>query len=336
MSSDYVRRILRARVYDVAQKTPLQDAPQLSAQLNNRVMLKREDMQPVYSFKLRGAYNKLANLSAEQRQHGVIAASAGNHAQGLALAALAMVCPATIVMPLTTPAIKIAGVRARGATVVLYGETFADALAYALNQCEQNGLTFIHPYDDPDIIAGQGTVALEILEQLAEPDAIFIPVGGGGLIAGIAAYMKYMRPQTKIIGVEPEDSNCLQQALQAGARVTLAQVGNFADGVAVSEIGEHTFELCRTRVDQVITVSSDEICAAIKAVFEDTRAILEPSGALAVAGIKRYVEETGCSGKSLVAVSSGANINFDRLRYVAERAELGQEREALCAVTLAG
>ncbi|WP_412460718.1 threonine ammonia-lyase, biosynthetic [Pseudomonas sp. SC11] len=335
MSRDLIKRILNARLYDVAIKTPLQQAPKLSSQLRNRILLKREDLQPVFSFKIRGAYCKLAQLDDQQRQLGVITASAGNHAQGLALAAQAMDCPAIIVMPVTTPDIKIDGVRARGAQVVLHGDTFSEALSHALSQCALHGLTFIHPYDDLDVIAGQGTIGLEILEQCTMPDAIFVPVGGGGLIAGIAAYIKYVSPQTRVIGVEPEDSNCLQQALQAGQPVPLAQVGHFADGVAVSQVGKHTFELCRRHVDQVITVNDDEICAAIKSVFEETRSILEPSGALAVAGIKRYVHQSGSVGQCLVAINSGANINFDRLRHVAERAELGQQREALCAVTLA-
>ncbi|MCD5984392.1 threonine ammonia-lyase, biosynthetic [Pseudomonas sp. CDFA 610] len=335
MLESYVKKIHGSRIYEVAVKTPLQEAPQLSSRLNNRVLLKREDLQPVYSFKLRGAYHKLTQLTDAQRGLGVITASAGNHAQGLALAAKILGCSATIVMPVTTPEIKIEGVRSRGANVVLQGDSFPEALAHALSLCEEHGFTFVHPYDDPDVIVGQGTVAMEILRQHPDSiDAIFVPVGGGGLIAGIAAYIKYMRPEILVIGVEPEDSNCLQQALQAGQRVILPQVGLFADGVAVSQIGAHTFDVCRTSVDDVITVSSDEICAAIKDIFEDTRSIPEPAGALGLAGMKKYISKRRLSGKTLIAINSGANINFDRLRHVAERADIGKEREAVFAVTL--
>lgn len=335
MLESYVKKIHGSRVYEVAVKTPLQEARQLSARLNNRILLKREDLQPVYSFKLRGAYHKLSQLTQAERALGVITASAGNHAQGLALAAKVLGCKATIVMPVTTPEIKIEGVRARDAQVVLHGDTFPEALAHATQLCKEQGFTFVHPYDDPDVIAGQGTVAMEILHQHPDAiDAIFVPVGGGGLIAGIAAYVKYMRPEIRIIGVEPEDSNCLQQALSAGRRVILGQVGLFADGVAVSQIGAHTFEVCKTTVDEVVTVSSDEICAAIKEVFEDTRSIPEPAGALGLAGMKKYISERNLSGKTFVAINSGANINFDRLRHVAERADVGKEREAVFAVTL--
>ncbi|MEL7937455.1 threonine ammonia-lyase, biosynthetic [Pseudomonas delhiensis] len=335
MLKEYVRKILAAPVYDVAIETPLQGARQLSERLGCQVLLKREDLQPVFSFKLRGAYNKLAQLSAAERARGVIAASAGNHAQGLALAAKELGVSATIVMPRTTPELKVQGVLSRGGEVVLHGDAFPEALAHALQLAEAHGYTFVPPYDDPDVIAGQGTVAMEILRQHpGRLDAIFVPVGGGSLIAGIAAYVKYLRPEVKVIGVEPDDSNCLQAALVAGERVVLPQVGIFADGVAVAQIGAHNFEVCRHYVDEVITVSSDEICAAIKDIYDDTRSITEPAGALAVAGIKRYVERDDAAGQTLVAIDSGANINFDRLRHVAERAELGERREAILAVTI--
>ncbi|MCU9950863.1 threonine ammonia-lyase, biosynthetic [Pseudomonas sp. PDM13] len=331
----YVQKILRAPVYDVAIQTPLQPAPRLSQRLGNAVLLKREDLQPVFSFKIRGAYNRVSQLSAEQRARGVIAASAGNHAQGLALAARQLGIEATIVMPRTTPELKVQGVLARGGKAVLHGDAFPEALAHALRLAEEQGLTFVPPYDDPDVIAGQGTVAMEILrQQPGELDAIFVPVGGGSLIAGIAAYVKYLRPEVKVIGVEPEDSNCLQAAMAAGERVVLEQVGLFADGVAVAQIGAHNFEVCRHYVDEVLTVSADEICAAIKDIYDDTRSITEPAGALAVAGIKKYVARERCEGRTLVAIDSGANVNFDRLRHVAERAELGEQREAIIAVTI--
>ena len=333
--SDYVRRILAAPVYDLAIETPLQPAAALSAHLGNQVLLKREDLQPTFSFKVRGAYNRLSRLTQAQRDRGVITASAGNHAQGVALAARELGLTATIVMPETTPALKIEGVRSRGGNVVLHGDAFPRALAYALQLAQSEGATFVPPYDDPDVIAGQGTVAMEILrQQPGALDAIFVPVGGGGLIAGIAAYVKYLRPEVKVIGVEPHDSNCLQAALAAGERVVLPQVGTFADGVAVAQIGAHCFEVCRHYVDEVITVSSDELCAAIKDIYDDTRSITEPSGALAVAGIKKYVAARGVRGQTLVAIDSGANVNFDRLRHVAERAELGEQREAVIAVTI--
>ncbi|WP_109514059.1 threonine ammonia-lyase, biosynthetic [Pseudomonas ovata] len=331
----YMRKILTSRVYDVAIETPLHGARQLSERLGNQVLLKREDLQPVFSFKIRGAYNKLAQLSPAQMACGVVTASAGNHAQGLALAARELGIKAVIVMPKTTPEIKVEGVRSRGAQVVLHGDSFPEALAHSLKLVDEQGLVYIHPYDDPDTIAGQGTVAMEILRQHPGPlDAIFVPVGGGGLIAGIAAYVKYLRPEIKVIGVEPDDSNCLQAAMAAGERVVLSQVGLFADGVAVAQIGQHTFEVCRHYVDEVITVSSDEICAAIKDIYDDTRSITEPAGALGVAGIKKYVEQRGVQGQTLVAIDSGANVNFDRLRHVAERAELGEGREAIIAVTI--
>ncbi|MBK5440403.1 threonine ammonia-lyase, biosynthetic [Pseudomonas sp. TH32] len=335
MLEQYVKKILTSRVYDVAVETPLQTARQLSERLGNTVWLKREDLQPVFSFKIRGAYNKLTQLSAEERARGVVTASAGNHAQGLALAAKVLGVKATIVMPKTTPEIKVEGVRSRGGKVVLHGDSFPEALAYSLKLVDEKGYVYIHPYDDPHTIAGQGTVAMEILRQHPGPlDAIFVPVGGGGLIAGIAAYVKYLRPEIKIIGVEPDDSNCLQAAMAAGERVVLPTVGIFADGVAVAQIGQHTFDICKDYVDEVITVSTDEICAAIKDIYDDTRSITEPAGALGVAGIKKYVETRGITGQTLVAIDSGANVNFDRLRHVAERAELGEGREAIIAVTI--
>ncbi|WP_054882074.1 threonine ammonia-lyase, biosynthetic [Pseudomonas sp. NBRC 111128] len=335
MLEQYVKKILTSRVYDVAVETPLQSAGQLSKRLGNQILLKREDLQPVFSFKIRGAYNKLAQLTPEELARGVVTASAGNHAQGLALAAREMGIKATIVMPKTTPEIKVEGVRSRGGKVVLHGDSFPEALAYSLKLVDEKGLVYVHPYDDPHTIAGQGTVAMEILRQHpGQLDAIFVPVGGGGLIAGIAAYVKYLRPEIKVIGVEPDDSNCLQAAMAAGERVVLPQVGLFADGVAVAQIGQHTFDICRHHVDEVVTVSTDEICAAIKDIYDDTRSITEPAGALGVAGIKRYVELYGVTGQTLVAIDSGANVNFDRLRHVAERAELGEKREAIIAVTI--
>lgn len=335
MLEQYVKKILTSRVYDVAEETPLQPARQLSERLGNQILLKREDLQPVYSFKIRGAYNKLAQLSAEELARGVVTASAGNHAQGVALAARHLGVKATIVMPRTTPELKVQGVRSRGGKAVLHGDAFPEALAHSLKLVKEKGYTYIHPYDDPLVIAGQGTVAMEVLRQhQGRLDAIFVPVGGGGLIAGIAAYVKYLRPEIKVIGVEPDDSNCLQQAMAASERVVLPSVGLFADGVAVAQIGEHTFEICRNYVDEIITVSTDEICAAIKDIYDDTRSITEPAGALAVAGIKRYVEREGLQGQVLVGIDSGANVNFDRLRHVAERAELGEKREAIIAVTI--
>ncbi|RRV22254.1 threonine ammonia-lyase, biosynthetic [Pseudomonas sp. p99-361] len=335
MLEQYVKKILTSRVYDVAVETPLQSAGQLSKRLGNQILLKREDLQPVFSFKIRGAYNKLAQLPPEELARGVVTASAGNHAQGLALAAREMGIKATIVMPKTTPEIKVEGVCSRGGKVVLHGDSFPEALAYSLKLVDEKGLVYVHPYDDPHTIAGQGTVAMEILRQHpGQLDAIFVPVGGGGLIAGIAAYVKYLRPEIKVIGVEPDDSNCLQAAMAAGERVVLPQVGLFADGVAVAQIGQHTFDICRHHVDEVVTVSTDEICAAIKDIYDDTRSITEPAGALGVAGIKRYVELYGVTGQTLVAIDSGANVNFDRLRHVAERAELGEKREAIIAVTI--
>jgi threonine dehydratase len=335
MKPDYLERILTAQVYDVAVETPLDAANNLSARLENRFLIKREDMQSVFSFKLRGAYNKMAKLPREALLQGVIAASAGNHAQGVALAAQKLGVPATIVMPVTTPAIKVQAVAARGAQVVLYGDAYDEAYAHSQELAKQNGLTFVHPYDDPDVIAGQGTIAMEILRQQPMPiHAIFVPVGGGGLIAGIAVYIKRLHPEIRIIGVEPVDADAMHRSLEAGKRVKLDQVGLFADGVAVKLVGEETFRLCSEFVDEIVLVSNDEICAAIKDVFEDTRSILEPAGALAIAGAKSYVDREKIKHKTLIAIASGANMNFDRLRYISERAELGEKREAIFAVTI--
>jgi len=335
MTCDYLERILTARVYDVAQETPLELAPNLSARLHNRVWLKREDMQSVFSFKLRGAYNKMAQLPPEQLAQGVIASSAGNHAQGVALGAKRLGTRAIIVMPTTTPQVKIDAVKTRGGEVVLHGDTYDDAYAHARQLEAEKGLTFVHPFDDPDVIAGQGTIAMEILRQHQQPiHAVFVAIGGGGLISGIAAYIKRLRPNIKIIGVEPVDADAMHRSLQAGKRVRLDQVGLFADGVAVRQVGEETFRLCQQYVDDILLVGTDDTCAAIKDVFEDTRSILEPAGALAIAGAKLYVERTGIRDQTLVAVACGANMNFDRLRFVAERAELGEGREAIFAVTI--
>lgn len=335
MPQRYIKKILDARVYDVAMETPLTEALSLSKRFGNHIMLKREDLQPVFSFKIRGAYNRIAQLSEEQKSKGVICASAGNHAQGVALAAKKLGIKAVIVMPQTTPDIKVRSVRDRGAKVVLKGDAFDEAAAHAQELVKKHGYTYIPPFDDPDVIAGQGTVAMELMWQFTHPlHAVFIPVGGGGLIAGMAAYIKYLRPEIKVIGVEPEDSNCLQAAMAAGKRVVLDDVGIFADGVAVKQIGKHPWEVCREYVDEVITVSTDEICAAIKDVFEDTRIIAEPAGALAVAGIKKYIEREQLEGENLAGVLSGANMNFDRLRYVSERTEIGEKREAILAVTI--
>ncbi|MCH8532823.1 MAG: threonine ammonia-lyase, biosynthetic [Saccharospirillum sp.] len=336
MLEAYVKKILNAKVYEAAIETPLEPARFLSRRMNNNILIKREDLQSVFSFKLRGAYNKMSTLSEEQRNKGVICASAGNHAQGLAEASRLMGVKAIIVMPKTTPDIKVANVRARGGKVVLHGDAFDDALEHARKIEAEKQLTFIHPYDDPDIIAGQGTVAREILHQHAgKPiDAIFIPVGGGGLMAGMAAYIKYLQPDIRVVAVEYEESACLAAAMKAGKRVTLSQVGIFADGIAVAQIGKETWKICKDHVDEVITVTSDEICAAVKDIFDDTRSITEPAGAVSVAGMKKYVEREKCSGQTLVTISSGANTNFDRLRYVAERAEVGEHREAILSVTI--
>jgi threonine dehydratase len=335
VKNDYLERILRARVYDVAIETPLEVAPNLSARLGNRVLLKREDMQPVFSFKCRGAYNKMVNLPASALARGVIASSAGNHAQGVALAGQKLGCAAVIVMPSTTPKIKVEAVKGRGAEVILHGDTYDEAHAEATRLGRSRKLTFVHPYDDPDVIAGQGTIGMEIVRQAAQPlHAVFVAVGGGGLISGIASYIKRLRPSVKVIGVEPVDADAMARSLKAGRRVALEHVGLFADGVAVKKVGELTFGLCRELLDGMILVDTDQICAAIKDVFGDTRTVLEPAGALAIAGAKAYVERTGIRGKRLVAVASGANANFDRLRFVAERAEVGEQREAIVAVTI--
>ena len=335
MDPDYLEKILNAQVYDVAVETPLDYAPALSARIGNTIFFKREDMQPVFSFKLRGAYNKIAQLSPERLKRGVICASAGNHAQGVALSAAKIGCRAVIVMPTTTPVIKIDAVRGHGGEVVLFGDSFDEACAHAVELGKAEKLTFVHPFDDPDVIAGQGTIGLEILRQHAKPiDAVFCCVGGGGLISGIAACIKRLRPQTRIIGVEAVDADAMNQSLAAGKRVSLKQVGLFADGAAVKNVGEETFRLCQLYVDEMVLVDTDAICAAIKDVFEDTRAVLEPAGALAVAGAKAYAAKHKLKGKTFVAVASGANINFDRLRFVAERAEVGEQREAVLAVTL--
>ncbi len=331
----YLKRILSARVYDVAIESPLEAAPSLSARIGNNVLLKREDMQPVFSFKLRGAYNKMAQLTPAQLKRGVITASAGNHAQGVALSAQKLGCKAVIVVPTTTPQIKLQAIASRGAKVVLHGDSYSDAYAHALELGQKQKLTFVHPYDDPDVIAGQGTIGMEILRQYNQAiHAIFVPIGGGGLISGVAAYVKQVRPEIKIIGVQPADSDAMYQSLKTRRRVTLAHVGLFADGVAVKQVGLETFRLCRELVDEVVLVDTDAICAAIKDVFEDTRSILEPAGALAIAGAKLVAARDQLKGKTLVAIASGANMNFDRLRFVAERAEIGEKREAILAVSI--
>jgi len=335
MKNNYLEKILTAKVYDVAIETPLDYAPNLSIRLDNKVLLKREDMQPVFSFKLRGAYNKMVQLTAAERKRGVICASAGNHAQGVALAAQKLGCRAVIVMPVTTPQIKVQAVVRRGAEVELAGESYEEASIHAHALAKKQKLTYVHPFDDEMVIAGQGTIGMEILRQYSEPiHAIFCCVGGGGLIAGIAAYVKQLHPEIKIIGVEANDADAMAQSLAAGNRVKLEQVGLFADGAAVKQVGKETFRLCQQYVDEMIVVDNDAICAAIKDVFEDTRTILEPAGALAVAGMKEYVSRHKFSGKTLIAIASGANMNFDRLRFVAERAEIGEKREAVLAVTI--
>jgi threonine dehydratase len=335
MLERYLKMILNSRVYDVAIETPLVIADRLSERLGNTVWFKREDLQPVHSFKLRGAYNKIAGLSDQECENGVIAASAGNHAQGVALAAARRGIKALIIMPRTTPSIKVESVRRLGARISLSGDAYDDAYAHAAGLAQEKGMTFIHPYDDPAVIAGQGTIALEILrEHQGDLHAIFVPVGGGGLIAGIAACVKALQPAVKVIGVEPDDSPCLFEALKQKRRVLLDQVGIFTDGVAVRQAGKEPYRIARQHVDEVILVSTDEICAAIKDIFDECRSIVEPAGALAVAGIKKYVERTGIADAGLVAINSGANINFDRLRHVSERAEIGENREVLLAVTI--
>jgi len=332
---DYLQKILTAKVYDVAIESPLELAPTLSRRLRNRVLLKREDQQSVFSFKLRGAYNKMAHLSQAERERGVIAASAGNHAQGVALAAQKLGCSATIVMPVTTPHIKVAAVEARGAKVVLHGDSYSDAYAKAVELQARSRATFVHPYDDPDVIAGQGTVGMEILRQWQGPlDAIFVAIGGGGLIAGVASYVKRVRPEVKIIGVQPVESDAMARSIAAGRRVRLPHVGLFADGVAVRQVGKETFRIARKLVDDIVLVDTDATCAALKDVFEDTRSILEPAGALAIAGVKAWVEDKRAVDRTYVAIACGANMNFDRLRFVAERAEVGEQREALLAVSI--
>ena len=338
MPKDYLRKILTAKVYDVARETELELASHLSARIKNKVLLKREDNQPVFSFKLRGAYNKMAHLSPADLKRGVIAASAGNHAQGVALAAAKLDCKAIIVMPTTTPQVKIDAVNSRGGSsvkIVLHGESYSDAYQHALSLEKKHQLTFVHPFDDPDVIAGQGTIAMEILQQHQEPiDAIFLAIGGGGLIAGVGAYIKAIRPEIKVIGVQTVDSDAMKKSLEAGRRVELKEVGLFSDGTAVKLVGKETFRLCQQVVDEIITVDTDAICAAINDVFTDTRSILEPAGALALAGLKAYVEREKCKNQTLVAVACGANINFNRLRFVAERAEVGESKEAVFAVTI--
>ena len=335
MPQSYIKRILDARVYDVARETPIDEAVLMSRRLGNRVWLKREDLQPIFSFKLRGAYNKMSRLSPAQVVAGVVTASAGNHAQGVAMAAQKLGIRAIIVMPRTTPQIKVDAVRNRGARVVLHGDSFDEASVYASKLVAERAMTYVHPFDDPDVIAGQGTIGMEIVRQHQQPlDALFVPVGGGGLLAGVAAYVRYVWPRTRIVGVEPEDAACLQLALQKGRRAILPEVGLFADGCAVAQIGKETFRVIRHTVDEVITISTDEMCAAIKDIFEDTRSIAEPAGALALAGLKKYVDTTGVSEQHLLAIVSGANTNFDRLRYISERTETGEHREAIISVTL--
>jgi threonine dehydratase len=335
IAADYLQRVLTARVYDVARETALEPARTLSRRLGNQILLKREDQQPVFSFKLRGAYNKMIRLPAEALQRGVVCASAGNHAQGVALSAKRLGCRAVIVMPVTTPRLKVDAVIALGAEVVLHGDSFSDAHERALLLQQAQNLTFVHPFDDPDVIAGQGTVAMEILRQHQGPlDAVFVAIGGGGLISGVAAYIKAVRPEVRVIGVQTVDSDAMRQSVARGRRVTLTDVGLFSDGTAVKRVGEETFRVARALVDEFVVVDTDAVCAAIKDVFQDTRSILEPAGALGVAAIKQYVQAHKLKGKTLVAITCGANMNFDRLRFVAERAEFGEQREALFAVTI--
>ncbi len=333
--ADYLKKILTARVYDVAHETALEPARNLSRRLHNKVLLKREDQQPVFSFKLRGAYNKMAHLTPEQLSQGVICASAGNHAQGVALGAHKLGCRAVIVMPVTTPAVKIEAVKALGGEVVLWGDSYSDAYQHALTLEKAQGLTFVHPFDDPEVIAGQGTIAMELLRQHQGPlDAVFVAIGGGGLIAGVANYIKAVRPEIRVIGVQMSDSSAMMQSVQQGQRVALHDVGLFSDGTAVKQVGQETFRIARDLVDDYVTVDTDAVCAAIKDVFVDTRSIVEPAGALAVAAIKQYVARHKTRGETYAAILCGANMNFDRLRFVAERAEVGEEREALLAVTI--
>lgn len=335
ITTEYLKRILTARVYDVAVESPLELARNLSQRVNNLVYLKREDQQPVFSFKLRGAYNKMVRLSPEERSRGVIAASAGNHAQGVALAAQRLGCRATIVMPVTTPELKSDAVRALGAQIIFAGNSYSDAYERARELEAEQGAVFVHPFDDPDVIAGQGTVGMEILRQHQGPlDAVFVAIGGGGLISGVAAYLKAVRPEVRVIGVQTVDSDAMARSVHAARRVPLQDVGLFSDGTAVRQVGAETFRITRALVDDFVLVDTDAVCAAIKDVFQDTRSILEPAGALSVAAVKQYVERTGAEGRSLIAITTGANMNFDRLRFVAERAEFGEQREALFAVTI--
>lgn len=335
MLTDYLERILKARVYDVAEETPLDPAARLSARLGNSVLLKREDLQPVFSFKVRGAYNRISQLSSAERAAGVICSSAGNHGQGVALAGSRLGVRSVIVMPETTPRIKVEAVRALGGEVVLHGYGYDDAFGHARQLAETQGLTFVHPFNDPAVIAGQGTIGMELLRQHRDPvDAIFVPVGGGGLASGIALYVKALHPQTRIFGVSPADSPGMVRALEAGHPVTLERVGSFADGVAVRRVGDETFRICRGLLDGMVQVNTDEICAAIRDIFEDTRAVVEPAGALGVAGLKRWLADNPRRGATLVAINSGANVNFDRLRYIAERADAGEQREALLGVEI--
>ena len=342
LAQEYLRRILKARVYDVARETPLETAEHLSVKLGNKILLKREDLQPVFSFKLRGAYNRMVHLSAEEKSRGVITASAGNHAQGVALAASRLKCRAVICMPITAPSVKVEAVRSLGGSyveIVQEGRSFSEAAACAARLQRERNLVFIHPFNDPEVIAGQGTIAMEILRQYQpsdgdQIDAIFVAIGGGGLISGIAAYVKALYPQIQVIGVQTRDSCAMRQSLQAGSPVELSQVGLFSDGTAVKLVGDETFKLCQSYVDDIVLVDSDEVCAAIKDIFEDTRSIVEPAGALAVAGAKSWVRRNKVRGKTLVAVNCGANMNFERLRFVTERAAMGEEKEAMYAVTI--
>lgn len=336
MPKPYLEKILTSRVYDVAKTTPLDFAKGLSKRLGHEIYLKREDLQPVFSFKIRGAYNKIAQLTDEEKKRGVVAASAGNHAQGVAMGATKLGVKSIIVMPKTTPPIKVESVRNHGGKAVLHGDSYDDAAEYAQKLVEEKGMVYVHPFDDPAVIAGQGTVGMEILHQHPRPlSAVFVPVGGGGLVAGVAAYIKQLRPDIKVIGVEPADTPTLHSAMKAGRRVILPQVGLFADGVAVKQIGKETFRVAKELVDEVVLVNTDEICAAIKDIFDDTRSIAEPAGALAVAGLKKYLEQTEVGeDKTFACVVSGANMNFDRLRHVSERAEIGERKEALYGVTI--
>ena len=333
--TNYLQRIQNASVYDVAVESPLDFARNLSARLNNRIWLKREDLQPIFSFKLRGAYNKLASLSDKELANGVICSSAGNHAQGVALAAQRRGIRSVIVMPVTTPSIKVDAVRSLDGEVTLFGDTYDDAYSHARELEQKHGFVFIHPFDDPDVIAGQGTIGLEILKQATENiDAIFVPIGGGGLIAGIAAYVKEMQPEIRVIGVEPDDSSAMRDSIEAGEPVVLDHVGIFADGVAVRRVGDETFRLCQDLVDEIITVDTDQICAAIRDIFEDTRSIVEPAGGLSVAAVKKYVADHQIEGQNFVTINCGANVNFDRLRHIAERASVGEQTEMLLAVEI--